>query len=337
MENYLDIRELELKLGSFALGPVSLQLKKSDYLTLLGPTGCGKTTLIKCITGAYGRLRNRIFLEGRDIGNLPPEKRRVGYVAQISDLFPKLTVEKNVAFGLSYLRLSPHEKISRLEKYLDLFDIQKLRHRTADSLSGGETKKTALARSLAVEPNLLLLDEPLSMLDHNERKEMIDVLGMIHRELRTTTIHVTHDRHEAWSIAQACAVMNEGKILETGTVAQLFRSPAKRFVAEFLGGVNIFRADSAPWPMPGVEHEYVLLRPERISLAAENEKHKVSGKVDAARDFGEFIELVVSVGERGSLAVHAAVEKTAGIRPGDTVYLDWAEDAIHTFADGGRS
>ena len=345
MASYFNIDKLGIQLGDFRLGPLSLQMDRTDYLVLLGPTGCGKTTLIKCIIGALGTAQGRLLLDGLDIGTLAPNRRRVGYVAQITDLFPHLTVKENVEFGLRYMSLTAAERDTRLTKYLKLLNIEELQDRSARSLSGGESKKVSMARSLIVEPKLLLLDEPLGMLDHNERREMIQVLRTIHDELQTTTIHVTHDRHEAWGIAQKCAVMERGNILEMGSVAELFRAPRTKFVAEFLGGTNIFKTEfeealaRTSWGTVTVKEKtdftegYILVRPEQISLATEK-THKVSGKVAAVRDFGEYIELVVQVKDAETLTAHVSVQEASGIEVSQVVYLDWPDSAVHSFEAG---
>ncbi len=345
MASYFEIKELQLRLGDFLLGPLSLEMDRTDYLVLLGPTGCGKTTLIKCIIGALGTERRHLFLDGGDIGALAPNRRRVGYVAQITDLFPHLTVEENVGFGLRYMNLTAEERAARLARHLELLDIERLRGRSARSLSGGESKKVSMARSLIVEPKLLLLDEPLGMLDHNERREMIKVLRTTHKELQTTTIHVTHDRHEAWGIARKCAVMDSGNILECGSVSELFRAPRTRFVAEFLGGTNIFRAGfdgtgaQTSWGVlalkesPAFREGYILIRPEQISLATE-QKHKASGEVAAVRDFGEYVELVVRLEGDETLTAHISVQEASGVEVSQIVYLDWPDSAAHFFEGG---
>ncbi|TET32543.1 MAG: ABC transporter ATP-binding protein [Planctomycetota bacterium] len=347
MPSYFNISELETTLGDFRLGPVSLEIEKGDYVVLLGPTGCGKSTLIKCIIGVLGIENGKISLGDNDIGALPPNKRRVGYVAQITDLFPHMTVEENIAFGLKYLKLTSSERKDRLGQYLDLFGLQNLKNRPATKLSGGESKKVSLARSLIVEPKLLLLDEPVGMLDHNERNDILKILRMVHSELGMTTLHVTHDRHEAWSCARTCAVMNAGRILETGPLAKIFRAPSSRFVAEFLGGANIFKASfdgnkaRTAWgsvtlaePPPGSEG-WLMIRPEQIILTGEEDRHTVSGKVAAVRDFGEYVELEVSVEDSNILTVHASVEKASGVGVGREVFLYWPESAVHAIAGEG--
>jgi ABC-type Fe3+/spermidine/putrescine transport system ATPase subunit len=268
-------------------------------------------------------------------------------VAQITDLFPHLTVGRNVGFGLRYARLTADEREARLARYLEMFGLEEMEDRPASALSGGESKKVAMARSLIVQPRLLLLDEPLGMLDHNERRDMVRVLRMVHEELQTTTIHVTHDRQEAWSVAQRCAVMNAGRILETGTVAELFREPASRLVAEFLVGVNIFRADFAEgkartsWgsvPLearPGFAQGFVLIRPEQMSIVEEKAGHKISGKVLALRDLGEHVEVEVVLGGSETLTVHCSVEEASKLAMGQEIHLDWPDSAVRALEDKG--
>ena len=224
---------------------VSLELKQGEVVGLLGPNGAGKTTTFYMITGMIRPNSGRIFFNGQDITQFPMFKRArmgIGYLSQEPSVFRKLTVEENVMAILETLPLSKSERENRLRTLLEDLSITHLAQQKAYTLSGGERKKTAIARSLIIQPQLLLLDEPLGMLDHNGRKEMLDILKMIHTDLQTTTIHITHDRHEAWSIARVCAVMNNGRIIQRGSVAELFRKPATLFVAEFLGSCNIFKA-----------------------------------------------------------------------------------------------
>ena len=243
MSTYLELKGLDYTVGAFRLGPVSLDLAAGTYFILLGPTGCGKTTLLRCLTGAAGIFPNKFFLAAEDTGALPLHCRHIGYVSQSNDLFPHLTVEQNVAFGLKYLRLSPAAKRERVARFLGLFQLADRAGQSAATLSGGEGKKVALARSLIMEPRLLLLDEPLSMLDHNQRLGLLDLLKNLHAQFQTTTLHVTHDRQEAWNIAGLCAVMAQGRLLQTGTAEEVFRKPRNRTVADFLGNSNVFPAE----------------------------------------------------------------------------------------------
>ncbi|MGA1864669.1 MAG: ABC transporter ATP-binding protein [bacterium] len=338
---YFKINELENQFGGFKLGPVSLEMEKGEYLALLGPTGCGKTSFMQSVAGISTKARGQILFNDHDISLLPVHKRKIGYVSQTSDLFPHLTVSENIAFGLRYLGLSHQERKLRLEKYLEIFNLRKLAGQSAYTLSGGERKKTAIARSLIIQPQLLLLDEPLGMLDHNGRKEMLDILKMIHNDLQTTTIHITHDRHEAWGVAQVCAVMNNGRILQSGSVAELFRKPETLFVAEFLGGRNIFKATfkdysvELPWGdiklshMPHIHNGWVIIRPERIRLVSGDNPHKAAGTVSALHDFGEYLELKIEINKDTVLTVHSSINRSNDIHAGKAVCLDWPEDSMH--------
>jgi len=342
MGAYLQIENLAARFGTFALGPLSMELGKGDYLVLLGPAGCGKTSLLRTLAGIAPLWQGNVVLDGLEISTLPPERRRVGYVPQHSELFPHLSVEENLAFGLAYAGLSRKELKGRVGRYLSLFGLEAFSRRYPGTLSGGESKKVAIARSLIVEPRLLLLDEPLGMLDHNGRREVLDTLRMVHEELGATAVHVTHDRHEAWRIAQTCGVMSDGLLRQLGGVAELFRIPRSRFVAEFLGGTNIFPAEfngcdaKLDWAnfdlgfAPGVPRGWVLLRPERIRLAADGEQFQVRGTLRSIRDYGEFIELEVSVaGDTAILALHIGIDSGVSLLPGAELHLAWNRDAAH--------
>ena len=318
MNNYFFIDRLEVKAGNFQLGPVSLEMEKGDYLTLLGPTGCGKTTLAKTIAGFYGNFPGKIFFGDGDIGILPAHRRKIGFVTQTSDLFPHLSVKQNIAFGLKYLNLSKTEMKKRTGRYLELFRLNHLSEREPGRLSGGETRRVAIARSLIVEPMILLLDEPLGMIDYNGRKDVLQVLKDIHENINTTAIHITHDRYEVWKISASCAVMDNGKIIQTGAVAELFRKPKTRFVAEFLGCENIIKTEKG----------FEILRPEEIQIMKNKLKAKASGIIQSITDFGEYIEILVKTEEGNVLTVHSFPRENNYSR-GDKIYLYWDEMSKH--------
>jgi len=342
----LELADLSLRVGEFALRDVSLQLGGGDYLVLLGPSGCGKTTLLRAIAGYYRTGADMIRLSGRPIGVMPPHRRRVGYVAQTVDLFPHMDVARNVAFGLRYLRLPRRERRRRLDRIVDLLGLRPLLERHPAMLSGGESKRASLARSLAVEPRVLLLDEPLSMLDPNARAAMLGTLRTIHRELGTATIHVTHEREEAWALAERgpdgreagrVAVMRDGVIEQAGPVEELFRRPTSRFVAEFLGGANVFPATfergPAGWEavlewgrlaLAGpVEFErgWVQIRPESLVAVPEAGPGAVTGTVRSVSDRGIYRELTVELPGGHALRVHVAGASAPPARPGEAIHL----------------
>ncbi|MFH0911738.1 MAG: ABC transporter ATP-binding protein [Planctomycetota bacterium] len=320
MKPLLVAQDLEVFAGAFRLGPLSLRLEREDYLLLLGPNGAGKSTLLKAIAGFYPVPAGRLFLEGRDLAGLPPHRRGVGYLSQRADLFPHLTVRANVAFGLRYAGGTRAEQKARLERVAGLLGIAPLLRRDVSTLSGGETKRVALARSLAPGPRLLLLDEPLGMLDPPAREELLAALLVVHRELGTAAIHVTHDREEAWRVGGRCAVMHRGRIEETNTVEGLFHEPRTRFVAEFLGGGNLLPArfikeeektfavfEWGRLPLksfPDFERGCVQLRPDTLRVARPGETAGLVGTLERAMDRGAYRELIVRLGGKTRLVVH---------------------------------
>lgn len=342
MTPYFAIDKLENVHGNFKLGPVSMELDKGEYMVVLGPTGCGKTSLLRNIAGIAVSKTGDIYLDGENINNLPPHKRKIGYVTQTSDLFPHLTVKQNVGFGLKYQKLSYADKKAKTGRFLELFGLTAIADQHASTLSGGETKRAAMARSLITEPRILLLDEPLGMLDHNGRKKMTRILQMIHTELKTTTIHVTHDRHEAWSIARKCAVMNDGMVMQTGSTSELFRMPQSRFVAEFLGGTNIFEAEfkdniaRISWLELKIKQNnlknngWILIRPEKINIVDATSKSKFNGTISEIKDSGEFIEIVAESVKSVSIMVHTSLDNAIGLKTGDKICLDWDDESVHT-------
>ncbi len=335
---FLEINNLELKLGEFHLGPLSFSLEEGDYLVLLGPSGCGKTSLLRAVAGVYETPPGCLRLRREDIGRLSANKRKIGYVAQTAGLFPHMNVAENVAFGLKYVQSSQKEKKRTLDRIVELVNIGELLQRRPSTLSGGESRRVGLARSLAVNPQVLLLDEPLSMLDYNARAGMLEVLKMIHRELGTATIHVTHDREEAWTLESQCAVMHDGKIQQVGGVEELFRRPVSRFVSEFLGGKNIFPARFEPdgagsrAVLEWAEFElgeavdyvsgYVQIRPETLSLAADTGEGRIECMVRTLSDRGIYTELGAEVQGGARLHMHIAGSEAAGLEPGEKILVE---------------
>ncbi|WP_136688045.1 ABC transporter ATP-binding protein [Halorhabdus amylolytica] len=226
-----------------ALSDVTLSVAEGEFFTLVGPSGCGKTTTLRTVAGFETPTSGSVRIGGRDVAGLPPEQRDVGIVFQNYALFPHMTVEENVAYGLRYRSppgdVGPDERVADL---LELVDMADLTDRRPESLSGGQQQRAALARALAPGPDVLLLDEPLSALDARLREQLRVEVREIQRELGITTIYVTHDQAEALAISDRIAVMNDGRIEQIGTPEDVYRDPATRFVAEFVGENNVFDA-----------------------------------------------------------------------------------------------
>ncbi|ELZ33247.1 ABC transporter ATP-binding protein [Halorubrum tebenquichense] len=221
-----------------ALDDVSLALEDGELVALLGPSGCGKTTVVQAIAGHLNPTAGRISLRGTDVTGIPPEDRNVGVVFQRSTLYPHMTVAENVAYGLETGDLTPDQVSDRVDRYLKLVELTDRRDASPTSLSGGETRRVELARALAPEPDVLLLDEPLSALDRGLRARLRDEIVRIQQETGVTTLFVTHDQEDAMSVADRLVILRDGATVATGDPRQLYESPSTRFVASFLGRSN---------------------------------------------------------------------------------------------------
>jgi iron(III) transport system ATP-binding protein len=235
----IGIENLSKSFGGFlALDHIELIIGTGELFFLLGPSGCGKTTLLRHIAGFYQPDTGRILFDGKDVTSVPPHKRNTGMVFQNYALWPHLTVEKNVAFGLEERRVPKAEIDRRVAEALRVVRLEDLARRKIHEMSGGQQQRVALARALVVRPACLLLDEPLSNLDSKLRLEMRHEIRRICREFKLTSIYVTHDQQEALSIADRIAILHAGQLLQVGVPAEIYRHPRNRFVAEFIGEGN---------------------------------------------------------------------------------------------------
>jgi spermidine/putrescine ABC transporter ATP-binding subunit len=235
----VELRDIYKSFGNVeVLKGISAKIDKGELLTFVGPSGCGKTTLLRIVGGFTQATSGKVILDGEDIGGLPPNMRDTKMVFQSYALFPHMTVAKNIGFGLK-LKKWPKEKINtRVEKLLSLVHMEGLGNRTIDRISGGQQQRVALARALALEPKVLLLDEPLSNLDANLRVVMREELRNIQERIGITTIFVTHDQYEAMSISDRVLVLHDGIIQQIGTPMEIYEHPANEFIAGFVGYVN---------------------------------------------------------------------------------------------------
>ncbi len=223
-----------------AVDGIDLEITAGEFFTILGPSGCGKTTTLRCIAGLETPTAGEVYLSGERVTNLPANKRDTSIVFQEWALFPHMTVGENVAFGLEMQGVPKDERKQRVAEVLELVELPGHEDRGADELSGGQKQRVAMARSIVQEPDVLLLDEPLASLDRALRERLQVELKNIQEELDTTFIHVTHDQEEALTMSDRIAVMNDGRIEQTGSVTELYEHPQTRFVAEFLGETNVF-------------------------------------------------------------------------------------------------
>jgi ABC-type Fe3+/spermidine/putrescine transport system ATPase subunit len=245
-----------------AVDGVTLAIRRGEFFALLGPSGCGKTTLLRMIAGLEEPSAGTIRIGGTDVTRVPPHRRPVNMVFQQYALFPHLTVEQNVAFGLAYKALPRSTRAERVAAALGLVRLTGLERRQPDQLSGGQRQRVALARALVLEPQVLLLDEPLAALDPNLRREVQVELKGLQRTLGITFVFVTHDREEALALSDRIAVMDHGRVEQVGSPVEVFETPETEFVARFLGATNVFTGEIAG------ETVRFVVRPEKLALRA---------------------------------------------------------------------
>jgi len=236
------LESLHIRLPDFSLDNVNLDIPDGEFFVLMGPTGSGKTLLLEAIAGLMKTSSGRIFIDGREMTGQPPEKRGIGIVYQDQALFPHLTVAQNISYGLRYHRTDPEKAREHVAGLVSLLDLDRLLGRLPGNLSGGEKQRVALARALTVQPDVLLLDEPLSALDPNFRDDVRQALKALHVSTGATFLMVSHDFSDALSLADRAAVINKGKIEQVGQVEDIFKRPVSTFAADFVGMKNIFSA-----------------------------------------------------------------------------------------------
>lgn len=265
------LRHVTKQLGpGFALRDVSVEIQAHELFFLLGPSGCGKTSLLRILAGFYEPDAGELFFGDKPMRGVPPHRRNTGMVFQNYALWPHLTVAENVAYGLEVRGVRGADKARRVAEALDIVQMSAYANRKPNQLSGGQQQRVALARALVIQPDVLLLDEPLSNLDAKLRLEMREEIRRIHRQTRITTVYVTHDQKEALSMADRLAVLRDGAIEQVGDPRTVYRAPANRFVADFIGETNWFAAQVTT----GHSHDLALQTPvglfhARTTLRAE--------------------------------------------------------------------
>jgi iron(III) transport system ATP-binding protein len=284
-----------------AVDNVTLDIRPGELFFLLGPSGCGKTTLLRMIAGFIEPTAGQILFDNKDVAPLPPNKRNTGMVFQSYALWPHMTVEANVAFGLGVRKVSREERARRVREALDAVRMGSFAGRKPNQLSGGQQQRVALARALVVRPDVLLLDEPLSNLDAKLRIELRSEIRRICKEAGITGIYVTHDQKEALSMADRVAILDGGRVAQIGAPAELYRHPETEFVAEFLGETNFFAgtAISAEGPITQVRTAVGILhsRPESLRLSLERAPDSISGQIVEATYLGEQVHYAVQLNE----------------------------------------
>lgn len=334
----VSIDRLKKQFGaSVAVSDFSLDIADGELVAFLGPSGCGKTTTLRMIAGFIQPTAGAIRIGDEDVTRVPVHKRNTGMVFQRYALFPHMTVGENVAFGLEMHKIQGAERDKRIRDTLDMLRMTSLRDRYPRQLSGGQQQRVAIARALSIQPNVFLLDEPLSNLDAKLRLEVREEIRALQHRLGLTTIFVTHDQEEALAISDRMAIMNDGKVQQVGFPGDLYEKPVNLFVADFLGKMNFF-AGRVESPGRFVTEKNIALviegsdtstkqigvRPERIAISAEPVgPNALSGVVDSSVYLGSLIDVRVrlATGEVVScqLSNSAAVEARL-IAPGARVY-----------------
>lgn len=343
--------------GFHALRGVDLRVRKGEFLCLLGPSGCGKTTLLRVLAGLAHQDQGRVWMGGRDIGRLPPAQRDHGIVFQSYALFPNLNVAENIAYGLRTDRAARRRRVSEL---LDLVGLPGSEAKYPAQMSGGQQQRVALARALATSPSLLLLDEPLSALDARVREHLRRELRALQQKLGVTTLMVTHDQEEALGLADTIAVMNQGRIEQVGSPEQIYRQPASRFVAEFVGQANWLpvsrRADGrielaggvidsgeAAWALACGQQGTLFCRPEDVQVLHQPwspDQPELMGTVERLDFMGGLRRVSLSLAHAPHIGLLADVGVNdpayGGLVPGQRVPLRLRAERLRCFIEPTR-
>ncbi len=324
--------------GSPVLSHLNLSIEDGEFVTILGPSGCGKTTTLRIIAGFQAPDSGRVLFGSQVVNDVPAHKRQVNTIFQRYALFPHLNVYDNIAFGLRVKKVKERKIKQKVTEMLKLVDLKGFERRSVDSLSGGQQQRVAIARALAVDPKVLLLDEPLSALDLKLRKDMQKELKDIQHSLGITFIFVTHDQEEALSMSDKVVVMDSGQIQQIGTPLEIYNEPRNAFVADFIGESNIpdgimlmdrkvrFSGHMFDCVDSGFRRNQpvdVVVRPEDIEVVPP-EQGMLTGKVTAVTFKGVYFEIIVDIG-----GFKWMIQSTRQSSEGDSIGLNIAPDAIH--------
>jgi spermidine/putrescine ABC transporter ATP-binding subunit len=341
--------------GVVAVDDVSVDIAQNEFFALLGPSGCGKTTLLRMISGLDSPSDGQIFIGGEDMAYTPPNKRPTNMVFQSYAVFPHMTVQQNVEYGLRVTGVPASECVSRAKEALEMVKLAHLADRRPDQMSGGQRQRVALARALVKRPKVLLLDEPLSALDAKLRDDMRLELTRLQQTVGITFIMVTHDQDEALAMASRIAVMEKGAIKQLATPSELYERPSNKFVADFIGKVNMFEASvletkkgvvsldskgigkvSIPTDKACGSNVTIAVRPEKVELSLKPPKEK--GAISAAatvRDvayYGDWSEVVTELADGSHVSINVQNdrrEEGSNAKRGDKVWVYWQpEDSL---------
>ena len=356
MSDNISIRHALKKYGDNVIIPdLNLEIKEGEFFTLLGPSGCGKTTLLRMIAGFNSIEGGDFYFKDRRINDLDPAKRNIGMVFQNYAIFPHLTVENNVMFGLKNLpnKMTKAEMKEQTMKFMKLMHIDEYAQRKPERLSGGQQQRVALARALVIQPDVLLMDEPLSNLDAKLRVEMREAIRSIQRNVGITTVYVTHDQEEAMAVSDRIAVMNLGEIQQIGTPQAIYQRPANLFVASFIGRTNlvpgelVMRGDEAVLVVSGTEIKLDTLleeekkdqkvvasiRPEEFVIAKDG--HGIPATVNSSTFLGLNMHYFLTLDSGEEVQVIQEAELDSCLKDGEKVFLQVKQGKINVFCEDG--
>lgn len=321
MKNIIKVEAVEKHFGDqVIIPPLSLDIKEGEFVTILGPSGCGKTTLLRMIAGFEKPTKGIISLDDETINDLPPYKRHMNLVFQHYALFPHMTVEKNIRFGLKMQKVSEAEQQERAEEAMRLTQLTEFRNRKPSKLSGGQQQRVAIARAIVNNPRVLLLDEPLGALDFKLRKDLQRELKNLQRNLGITFIYVTHDQEEAMSMSDRIVVMNKGHIEQIGTPKEIYHKPKTLFVATFIGENNIVQTGET----------YVAVRPENVKVRSVEDSSNEGyhfGHIEDIEFVGNMEKLYIRDEKTGELFMaYQSAEEAMQWNIGDNVSVGWEKE-----------
>lgn len=324
------------------LDNINFDVDKDELIALLGPSGCGKTTLLRITAGLISHDSGRILIDGKDISNLPPQKRNTALVFQNYALFPHMSVYENVAYGLKIRKVKDKKINFLVENILEKVNLEKYKHRKIQHLSGGQQQRVALARVLVIKPNLLLFDEPLSNLDEKLRISMREEIKAIQRELGITSIYVTHDQEEALAIADRIVVMKDGKVQQIAKPYELYHRPLNSFIASFIGQTNIFKLPiikeninyvnflgkqlEVPTKYKDREEIEIMIRPEEIYFEA----GRTNAIVKKVSNLGNILRYTLIVKKYSEIIVDSLNRFTSKIYvDGEKICIQFDKESVH--------
>lgn len=339
----IEIKNVAKNFGTYqALHSIDLNISDQEFMVLLGASGCGKTTLLRIIAGLESPSKGEVWIGGKRIDHLPPRERGIAMVFQNYAVFPHLTVFENIAFGLRMQKLDDKVVKERVERNAELMHIEPLLERYSGQLSGGQRQRVAVARALAMEPDVILMDEPLSNLDALLRLEMRAELKGVLAESKTTTIYVTHDQVEAMSLADRISVMHQGHMVQTASPTRVYHDPATHFVGSFIGNppMNFLSAKSlgnGQWQVAGetfagptkqTDNVEFAIRPENLELANEG----IAVTVRVVEPLGPHVLVTCTVDDNHLF--RAVLDSRTTVKAGDQLHLNPQDEYIRWFDTG---